>query len=135
MVTLNNLLGTLWYGANFPGTWSLFVEERKLQVIKLHNNIKHTKLKMLKNISKTKLYTLKQVSLIESKEIIPTLIPRKLGDTNQCELEKLLLEESLQFISIYELELVSFYLYTIVASHYILLFDLIGADGICGVDW
>ena len=108
VVTLNNLIGTLQYKIKFPATWSSFPQHNKLQVIELWNKIKHTKLNTMKNISKTKYYTLKQVALIESKIYIPTLLPRKLGDVKQRELDRLLLEEGLEFISRYELELVSF---------------------------
>ena len=103
VVTLNKLIGTLQYEVNFPATWSSFGEQHKLQVIELRNKIKHTKLNIMKNISKTKSYTLKQVALIKSKKFIFTIIQRKLGYTKQCELDKLLLEEGLEFRSRYEL--------------------------------
>ena len=108
MVTLNKQIGTLQYEINFPATWSSFPQHNKLQVFELWNKIKHTKLNIMKNISKTKSYTLKQVALIESKRYIPTLLARKLGDVKQRELDRLLLEEGLEFVSRYELELVSF---------------------------
>ena len=88
----------------------------------------------MKNISKTKSYTIKKIALIESRHFIPTLLPRKMGDAKKRELDRLLLEEGLEFISRYELELVSFFK-PIMNSHYIFLFYVIGADGTCQVDW
>ena len=110
VVNLNNLIGLLQFEIKFPTTWSSFPQDDKLQVIELRNKIKHTKLNTMKTISKTKSYTMKKIALIESKHFITTLLPRKLGDVKQCELDKLLLEEGLEFISRYELELVSIFL-------------------------
>lgn len=134
VVNLNNLIGLLQFETKFPPTWASLPQEDKLQVIELRNKVKHTKLNTTKSISKTKSYTMKQIALNDSKSFIPSLLPRKLVDVKQCELDKLLLEEGLEFISRYELELVSMLLNPIVNSHYIFLFDVIGADGICRVD-
>ena len=122
VVNLNNLIGLLQFETKFPPTWASLPQEDKLQVIELRNKVKHTKLNTTKTISKTKSYTMKQIALNESKNFIPSLLPRKLGDVKQCELDKLLLEEGLEFISRYELELVSILLNPIVNSHYIFLF-------------
>ena len=135
VINLNGLILLLQFETKFPPTWASLPQEDKLRVINLRNKVKHTKLNTTKTISKTKSYTLKQNALNESKNFIPSLLPRKLGDVKQCELDKLLLEEGLEFISRYELELVSILLNPIVNSHYIFLFDVIGADGICRVDW
>ena len=135
MVNLNELIGLLQFETKFPPTWASLPQEDKLRVINLRNKVKHTKLNTTNTISKTKSYTIKQNALKESKNSIPSLLPRKLGDVKQCELDKLPLEEGLEFISRYELELVSILLNPIVNSHYIFLFDVIGADGIYRVDW
>ena len=110
VVNLKNLIGLLQFEIKFPTTWASFPQDDKLQVIELRNKIKHTKLNTMKTISKTKSYTMKKIALIESKNFIPSLLPRKMGDVKQCELEKLLLEEGLEFISRYKPELVSFFL-------------------------
>lgn len=50
LVNLNNLIGTLQCKVDSPETWLPFGEHHKLQVIKLSNKIKHTKLNIMKHI-------------------------------------------------------------------------------------